>query len=969
MRRCCLISPVVLCFALILPVLHVQRVKALAQPQSPSGIDLIVALDQSASMWGIGQDYPATDPARRRIYTTQYLIDYLAFDNEFVNPHRTNRVVVVSFGSPHLTHLLVNLTPLDAEAAAAEAKEEVVAENLWNTSFLSAFELIREVFPVGTDEEVLSGLRHRVIVLITDGGPYDVRELTYQEYFAEIGDYYNSELGADKYQLYVVGIDDTDRYWSDVETYWKDIATEDHVVRVESVDEVNREIVRQICPLLNETGTGSECRLQEIGPHFIQPYARSVSFSFFKYDPDARIYLYRADGSPVSVDPPDPDVLGYQSTPRDELFVLGNPAPGCWRSERVGTGRVDVFTQIVFSNLQMTVPSEAHPQLLPLRLEFELCDSEGERIDELAEYPITCGGILLDPDNGEQFIDTQRIGSGLYSSMRSAETSAIGPYELTILGTTTISEPLPCLSAVGSTPVFTRTFQIPVYTPPFQVTTPISPHLQYWPAESVGVHFVDLGGSPIEVPIDALADVRLSLSSPSGDWLSLAAPKWDAGGYRVDEQLLLHESGTYTVTAEVFDSMGAMVYEGQEPLVATENIEVIRPGSNHPAFAPVRAVEVQLRDLAGNPVAPDPNYPLRLEAEMTWPDGETDVVPLEPVGDGGRYRGSADWALVEPDEHKLELSGYISLVPGAPEETAFVSERVVNVSASLPYFQVLSPSEVAPGRQYPLHRWYLPPWLPQSLSRQPMAIVVELWYQNAPASAGKFFVSDVNQLFEVTVLDSEGEIVVQEEPLSDLTDQGTRFGVSLPELTAAGPYTALIHLAGTVRGGVATEGAWPDVFAPFQRGDSILYLVFWWALTLGALGAVVYFGGGEALNRWRLPRVKGRLIVETAGVGGKELYRWDLNPKKRNHFSMKGKELPASLQLKRISVRHVTSKRAGVRHRLRRRRVGELEEGIQVRAINQEGREACRGTIFDKERLPVRQQTLEGERYQLRYRL
>lgn len=442
--------------------------------QLQPGVDLIILIDQSGSMWG-SAGRPATDPEDLRVDSARYLIDYMAFDNKFVNPHRTNRVVVIGFGSPDKTHIMVNLTSLDTEEGIASAKESIEAESLGNTNFISALRLVREVFPPASDEEVRSGLRRRVIVILTDGGPYDGRELSYGEYFTEIQDYYANELGADIYPLYTICVDEPGRYWSDVKAHWSTIAGEGHTRRVEDIKEARRVMVSLLCPLLNEPGVGTECRLQEIGEHFMPPYVRSVSFSFLKYDPDAKISLYQPDGSEVT--PNDQNVLEYVSGDYSELWMLDEPQAGCWHSERVGTGKVDVFIQVVFANLEMTRPDEPHPYILPLEFGFELKNTAGQPIDALLEYPITFEAQLMAPDGSVCPVDIRRTAAGEYVSTQAAETKMSGPYTLTVQGSTVLP-PFDCRPTDGSLTIFTNTYQIPTYAPTLEVTEPVSPRIK-----------------------------------------------------------------------------------------------------------------------------------------------------------------------------------------------------------------------------------------------------------------------------------------------------------------------------------------------------------------------------------------------------------------------------------------------------------------------------------------------------------
>jgi len=977
--KTCLFRPtfifilVVLLVGIVLP----SKISS-AQSSVGPGVDLIILIDQSGSMsYGVRRSdddtlprLPPTDPDQRRIYTAQYLIDYMAFDNSYVNPIRTNRVLVIGFGSSGKTHVMVPLTPLNNDVEVKQAKSLINAEYLGETSFLSAFELIRQEFPSSTDDELVNGLRRRSIVVITDGGPYEDGPVDFDEYFAKLGAFYSAELGTQHYPTYVIGIDKNDVYWSRVEHLWENHVTgKGNAQRVNTVDEVNKKVVQMICPFLNSTGTGTECRLMELGDHFIPPYAQSVSFSFFKYDINAHVTLYRpmpsgeTGGKEVVTDPADADVLDYKATPRDQFYVMGTPTPGCWRSERRGTGKVDVFTQIVFNDMLMVIPASRHPVIAPLEFEFLLQDAGGNPIDELGDFPISLNAELTSPDGVAQPVAIEKVRPGLYASRQGVLPRATGTYTLTLEGTTTIPPLKACLPSGGTDRVFAQSFQVPIYAPGIVVSEPASPYYHYGPLMSVTVLFVDESGNPLTASADPLLSAELVLESPTGDTQVLGDVQPDGNGFRSNTPLLLPASGVYTVTTVLRDPSSNQVYAGHATFEVVDAIETVRPGPNYPALAPLRFVEIVLRDGAGQPVSTDPNYPLRIEATMIWPDGSSKMVELTPTTSPGRYRAPADWPLTEVAPHTLEIVGYTSLQPGLPEERVFVSRKVINVSSNLPFYRVVVPDEQQPGHKYPLHRWFLPP-LPLNFAFQPQPVRVELWYGNRLGRAQDFFVGDVNDLFHLTVVGPAGEVIVDGQPLSDSTGEGSVFATALPELRSPGVYTASIALVGQVRGGVATQGAWPDAIVPFERRDPVVYLAMWATLSVLLLAALGYFGGGWMLNAVLLPKAKGKLIAETAGISPQALWELPITGVQRHHFTVKERRIDARLGLVRVEIRRATPQR-------RRGREGreEVEQGVEIAAYNDKGMKVANGTVYKSRpsKLPVRQRTSDNQSYQFRY--
>lgn len=950
-----------------------------AQAPSPPGIDLIILLDQSGSMSG-SAEYRATDPTERRIQTGQYLIDYLAFDANSVH-QRSNRVVVIGFGSPDKTHLLVPLASLEDPDSIRNAKDLIVAENLGNTSFISALELVRRVFPAVTDTEIESGARQRLIVLITDGGPYDARAertenpYTYADYFEELRGYYDANLSL--FTLYVIGIDDANRYWSQVESRWEDITGTGHAVRVLSVEEMNREIIRLVCPFLNPDKPADYCRVSVLGYHFIQPYARSVSFSFFKYNPGAQISLYRPDETFVNVDCHDASVWDTDVTnvactetgegnTRDEMYEISNPVPGCWRSAREGTGQVDVFTQVAFNRLRLKTPTDPQPENLPLHFGLELLDMNGQPVDELAGYPLLLEAHLVGSGGSGQTVDFQRVGIGEYVSVDPVLPLTSGFYTLTLQGSTVLT-PTPelrrCLTFTQDSlvlPLFGHAFQIPVYMPRVEVVSPAQPHLRYGPITELVIGFVDPDGIPIAVPEDVPWHMDLRVQTPSGETVDLSAPQWDNGNYRVSEPFFLAETGAYSLTVALRDAADTELFEYQTTFETAENVQVYSPGPNHPAFAPLHRVELELGDLNGRPVEIDPNYPLDIVVILTRPDGSVEEVALSPVEQPSRYRAPVNWVLEDPSAHPLEIVGYTNLRAGEPLQEAFVAHREINVSPNLPYFRVLSPDEEGPEAVYSLHYWYLPSILP--FAKKPMPVRVELWYGNNPAKAADFFITDPDQLFTLEISGPKGQAwrVNLHDVSGEVFGEGRVFGADMPELVEPGWYTATVHLDGAVRGGVPTEGAWPPRIVVFQRRDPVLYPILWWFAIIVAALFLLYLAGREIANR-RLPAVKGRLIAEVPG--GRVIDGDLLSGAKRRHWMvLRGKQIGASLQVKRIKVQRVARKG---------RRGDQPIEGIEVWAYNLKGKEIAHGKMYERGEniLRAHQRTNENERYQFRYEI
>lgn len=962
---------------------------------SEPGIDLIILLDQSGSMSQPSDDAPPTDPDDLRIDATRYLIEYLAFDNSSVNPDRVNRVAVVGFGSPSLTELSVPLTRLDEEENVISAQNAVEGESFGATSFISALEIVREIFPEATDEELQSGQRRRMIVIVTDGGPADDRDLSYGEYFDEIKKYYDESLGVENFPLYVVGVDQFDRYWSDVEGRWEEAILqqpeEERVFRVEEIEEVRAKIVDFLCPFLGQSGTDRDCRLLDLGPHFVDPYANVVRFSFFKYNPDAQIRLYRpGDETPY----PGPSSSSPVYGGGEETYEISYPEPGCWLSERINEGRVDVFQDIAFvTSLNLTQPEQPHSQLLPLALEFSVSDDRGVAIEEHPDYPVSFESVLISPDGTTQSVEVQKkVGvDGLYVSTNDLSTPLSGTYTVQLSGFVDVPEivvtvenpdnPTQPLSKVCTEAnvreLFSTEFEFVVSAPDLAVTAPIDEHLPYAPLMTLEIAATD-GGVPLALQ-SGFWSADASLRAPSGTVINLPSPDLVNGRFEFTGPFVLNELGSYTVDLAASAPPNPSFYQGQAKLLVKENTVMLAPPPVFPVMTEVLTTTVQLRDMAGNAVNLDPSFPFRMEATLVGPDNRPpEVVRLDPItGTIGTYGAVAPWILERPGDYAVRLTGYIktSTEVGAGEMLAFETEHVLTGSETLPYFRVAIPDQTDPSTQeFELHGRGEEPFYKST----PIEIHVQLLQNEQGADPDTIFKEPAESIFVADILAADGSSIGNERPMvlrEDVSEPGL-FTLLVDDLTEEGDYRVRVHLAGTLVDGSEYEGFLPDVVVPFRLYETDLYkasriaayvIAIILGLALIALVAWIVYG-------FLPPYPSGKLIAKELGVGGDELARMAINSGGLKHKKDKlsGKSIPARLQLDRIEVKRATPVQGRRRSSLIRSRPSTgPEEVIEIVAFSKSDKKhtVATGKLYSTRasRVPCSQLTDDGKQYEFRY--
>lgn len=1021
-----------LLFLLLQPPLLQKNVEALEA--TDDGIDLIILLDQSSSMSKGGENTQPTDPDNLRVDAARYLIEYLAFDNASVNPHRVNRVVVIGFGT--YAELLVNLTTLNSEENVEAAKSQIVSQDLGYTNFSSALEMVREVFPPATDAELANNARRRIIVVITDGEPFDCRSFKdddsracperwedddpfeIEDYFVEIEEYYEQELGIEKYPLYIVGIDKFNQYWENglkVEPYWRAIASnpeepeQRHTFRTLNSNELTSKILDFLCPFLGDLGVSRDCRIVELGTHFIPPYADMVRFNFFKYRDDSEISLYWPDAQNLN---PNPDSLPNQTLlippaddaninveyevhdRRTESYQITSPPAGCWQTSKRGDGRVDVLTDISFKNsLEMVEPSAPHSQLEPLQLAFKATYENGNPIEPQPGFDIRFEAQLFDPDGNPvvaPIIEPDGNTQGSYVSTNDLQTPMAGKYTGSIAGFVDIPDTFGCFepeSINGRTlRLFDMPFEFEVTAPNLQVTYPNSAHLQYAPLDKIVIDAVNDSGSRIPLPEAPAWSTEATVTSPSGKEVVIPSPVWLSGSYVIGGPMILDETGTYTVTLTSRLPDGYVFHEAQSFFNTIQNIVLLSPPSVFPIYTPILTTSVQLLDGDNQPIGENSNFSLRIEAEVFSSDGDTlEIIPLEPVANTvpGHYALVTDWEFDAAEPYSIHVTGYIQPEGGdlgQPGSVAFVKTFVVTGSDVLPRFEVVKPAEGLSSEEnlYALHGGWSD-WFQFT----PMVIEIELYQGESLVAPSVVFKGDLTGLLTASIEDGNGTVLYENVPLTEFGEG--RIGVlalELTELKDVGDYQVRLHLSGELLNGDKYEGVVPDVTVPFRLHETPLYLtvrvVVITFLTLLVIVLVV-------LLSWFIwgflpPYPHGILVVKITGIGhsGETIQEFSLN---RGGIKRKKvvihKNISSRLKLDRIVVRRATQAQSQRGRKAKSMLTGnqggsDREEIIELEAYGRDDKKkrVASGKLYGLRgnRVPCSQTTDDGKRYEFTYK-
>ncbi len=399
--------------------IHIDKGKAI------KGIDLFLLIDESGSMYGQN----GTDPTGLRYEASKYLIQNLLVKKS--NPKAPHRIAVIHFGDEARAGEFVDVLP--GNAVELVQSVQWTGRHLGNTSFIQALRAVNGISDVALTP---AHKRESKIVLLTDGTPDDRRRqrMTKADYFAEIQQYAQQELGA--FTLYVVGIDNpqiADRF-GQTAARWKQIAGPDNVFVVQQLS-VLYTLFNSALRLIFE--------IPPITPHFVaedqtfevQPYLDKLEFHLFTPS-GMQLGIYSPDGRLVQTD--DKNVT-YQQGKEYDILTVDAPAPGTWQYKILaGQGQVVVFRNPIPFKLVLLEPPEVFPMGKKMRLKAKFIKDNGEAIEEIPEYPLAFVAKVIAPDRTEsnlQFLPADK-GGDTYSGNIEVPIEQAGEYliRLTVKG-------------------------------------------------------------------------------------------------------------------------------------------------------------------------------------------------------------------------------------------------------------------------------------------------------------------------------------------------------------------------------------------------------------------------------------------------------------------------------------------------------------------------------------------------------
>ena len=346
--------------------------------------DVVLLLDQSGSM---SKGRFATDPMHLRVAGSFAGIDFLASHTAV---SQRIRFGLVNFGSavgePCLP--LTDVSLLQGERAP-QARQCIRALDLGDTNFLAALRkgvALLEQPPCAAG----TGARpRRALILFTDGEPDDRRKLKIPRYFDELSDFAHHTLDARGIELFVIGIDAHGRRLSATLPYWRRFVPDDHLLHVNSMEEMKtafNTIARRLWRL--PAGTVETLATTTASVSFtVPPYQERLECFAFADSPTYELSLRRPDGSEVKPGN-DPTVPPVKHLLACDQLTIPDPPSGEWSYQVRSDRPVRVVRNLTPLKMRLLSPVEQQPAGKPLQLAAAFTHADGTPVPVDPNHPV-----------------------------------------------------------------------------------------------------------------------------------------------------------------------------------------------------------------------------------------------------------------------------------------------------------------------------------------------------------------------------------------------------------------------------------------------------------------------------------------------------------------------------------------------------------------------------------------------------
>ena len=391
-------------------------------------IDIILLLDQSASMSGFGQT-PATDPNNLRIEASKYFLINLARRSE-CEPFL--KIGIVNFGTTVKDEYIADLTIVTSnpdDQGVTGLLSFLKPLSLGYTSFIKALESAHRIF---LKSMTFQAKRKPIIVIFTDGEPDDERHLTLEKYFEEIENFYNNSLKKINCEIFVIGIDFLGGTWGKTLPYWRKFLSEENIMKIERMEDLHQKYNEIIQKIFYLPSTLPDVFTDSLNFE-VQPYLEKIQFDIYPETKDIEVEITDATERKLSERDPNVYIKAY---PTYKTIIVSNPLPGIWNYKIIkGKGKVKIYKTLIPNKMRLISPSLKHALGRPFEVIFAFLKENDTEVELLPEYPLIFTGRIISPDGKIFRLEFKKEEKGIYRSEKEFKPEIAGTYKIILVAT------------------------------------------------------------------------------------------------------------------------------------------------------------------------------------------------------------------------------------------------------------------------------------------------------------------------------------------------------------------------------------------------------------------------------------------------------------------------------------------------------------------------------------------------------
>jgi len=426
---------VLLCFA--------NTSKSILAQQSTStydGLDVIFLVDQSGSMGGPDFNSPKSqtnDPLGLRFESIQYALRTLGAYRAVVPAESLLRMSVVSFGDQ--TEVTLPWQEIGGTNWAAQEPQLIDQlsaatfgkRNLGNTNFGAAYSAAQNLFT-----QLPAGENHiRVVIVVTDGAPCAPAEFQDKscnspsdqtDHMNKLVAFAQSAFPPPRYELFVIGIDNTNSYWPRFAPLWGQlVGSTGTATRIESPTDIAPIFIKILANLVGSL-QGTANANQTIGQSVpltnqqatiaVPPYQQLLRITIFKTQPVPSVQITSPSTAAITTGSPNVNVTGLNSA--IEIWTINNPEPGTWQLQAVPDARLIVSLDLIRANWTLDVPTTAQTRFIPFPVKLQILDANGKPLQDYADkrFSLNVNVTLTSPSGVTTKLALTTSGQGTFES-------------------------------------------------------------------------------------------------------------------------------------------------------------------------------------------------------------------------------------------------------------------------------------------------------------------------------------------------------------------------------------------------------------------------------------------------------------------------------------------------------------------------------------------------------------------------